>query len=43
VTVLYRAAAPEDAAIEAFRSLWLGPTICGVIGLVFLAFSLLLL
>lgn len=43
VTVLYRAAAPEDPAIEAFRSLWLGPTICGVIGLVFLAFNLLFL
>jgi hypothetical protein len=43
VTVVYHAAAPEDAVIEAFRSLWLGPTICGVIGLVFLGLSLLIL
>lgn len=43
VMVLYHAVAPENAAIEGFRSLWLGPTICGVIGLVFLGLSLLIL
>lgn len=37
VEVLYRPAAPQDAAIKGFISLWLGPTILGGLGAAFLA------
>lgn len=42
VDVLYRAADPDDACIDSFWTMWLGPVILGAIGAIASALSLVL-